>query len=76
MYNDLLTKSILFNNHTFSNFPMLYLTLAFLTFIANAPKNPYCDIDLNEEKLQAFIYAVKNHYWYQMYLDDLPVWGL
>ncbi|GFY72010.1 transmembrane 9 superfamily member 3 [Trichonephila inaurata madagascariensis] len=45
-------------------------------FRANSPKNPYCDVDLNEEKLQAFIYAVKNHYWYQMYLDDLPVWGI
>lgn len=21
------------------------------------------------------MYAVKNHYWYQMYIDDLPVWG-
>ena len=23
-----------------------------------------------------FIFAVKNHYWYQMYLDDLPIWGI
>ena len=22
------------------------------------------------------IFAVKNHYWYQMYLDDLPIWGI
>ena len=21
-------------------------------------------------------FAVKNHYWYQMYLDDLPIWGI
>jgi hypothetical protein len=21
------------------------------------------------------VYAVKNHYWYQMYIDDLPIWG-
>lgn len=45
-------------------------------FRANSPKSPYCGVDLNEEKLQAFVYAVKNHYWYQMYLDDLPVWGI
>lgn len=31
---------------------------------------------MNEEKLQAFIYAVKNYYWYQMYIDDLPMWGV
>ncbi|KAJ8979584.1 hypothetical protein NQ317_019159 [Molorchus minor] len=22
------------------------------------------------------VYAVKNHYWYQMYIDDLPIWGV
>lgn len=31
---------------------------------------------LTEDKLKAFKYAVKNHYWYQMYLDDLPIWGI
>ncbi len=38
-------------------------------------KQEYCSIDLKEETTQAFIYAVKNHYWYQMYIDDLPIWG-
>jgi len=37
---------------------------------------PYCEVELNDEKLKAFTYAVKNHYWYQMYLDDLPIWGV
>lgn len=23
-----------------------------------------------------FIYAIRNHYWYQFYLDDLPIWGM
>ena len=23
-----------------------------------------------------FNISVKNHYWYQMYLDDLPIWGI
>ena len=22
------------------------------------------------------MFTVKNHYWYQMYLDDLPIWGI
>ena len=39
------------------------------------PKTEYCTIDMNEEKFQAFSYAIKNHYWYQMYIDDLPIWG-
>lgn len=32
-------------------------------------------IDLDERKFKEFVYAVKNQYWYQMYIDDLPIWG-
>lgn len=32
-------------------------------------------IDLSEEQVKAFSYAVKNNYWYQMYIDGLPIWG-
>lgn len=35
----------------------------------------YCDIDLDKAKRDAFVYAINNHYWYQMYIDDLPIWG-
>lgn len=33
-------------------------------------------MELNDDKYKAFVYAVKNHYWYQMYIDDLPIWGV
>lgn len=36
----------------------------------------YCAVYLDSEKYKAFVYAVKNHYWYQMYIDDLPIWGV
>ncbi|KAF3708477.1 Transmembrane 9 superfamily member 3 EP70-P-iso SM-11044-binding protein Precursor [Channa argus] len=36
----------------------------------------YCEIDLDKAKRDAFVYAIKNHYWYQMYIDDLPIWGI
>lgn len=39
-------------------------------------KKVYCSIDITEDKLKAFTYAIKNHYWYQMYIDDLPIWGI
>lgn len=39
-------------------------------------KTEYCTVELTEEKYQAFVYAVKSHYWYQMYIDDLPIWGI
>ncbi|KAK2715841.1 hypothetical protein QYM36_010416 [Artemia franciscana] len=45
-------------------------------FKEDVPKTAYCEITLTSESLRAFIYAVKNHYWYQMYIDDLPVWGV
>lgn len=38
--------------------------------------NQYCEVDLTEDSYRAFMYAVKNHYWYQMYIDDLPIWGI
>lgn len=46
-----------------------------IAFKSDVIKTSYCEIVLDDEKLQAFIYAVKNHYWYQMYIDDLPIWG-
>ncbi|KDR11018.1 hypothetical protein L798_14383, partial [Zootermopsis nevadensis] len=47
-----------------------------IEFKAEISNTPYCEIQLTDEKQKAFTYAVKNHYWYQMYLDDLPVWGI
>ncbi|XP_076368296.1 transmembrane 9 superfamily member 3-like [Tachypleus tridentatus] len=47
-----------------------------IEFKASMPKTQYCEIELTEEKFQAFVYAVKNNYWYQLYIDDLPIWGI
>ncbi|XP_077505688.1 transmembrane 9 superfamily protein member 3 isoform X2 [Amblyomma americanum] len=47
-----------------------------ILFKAPVAKTAYCEITLSSAKLQAFIYAVKNHYWYQMYIDGLPIWGI
>jgi len=47
-----------------------------IDFKVDKPKSQYCEITLNEDSYQAFVYAVKNHYWYQMYIDDLPIWGI
>ena len=48
----------------------------FFVFTGDYQKTIFCEVKLSEEKYQAFVYAVKNHYWYQMYIDDLPIWGL
>lgn len=39
-------------------------------------KTTYCSVTLDDESYKAFVYAIKNNYWYQMYLDDLPIWGM
>lgn len=36
----------------------------------------YCEIDLDKEKRDVFVYVIKNYYWYQMYIDDLLIWGI
>ena len=48
-----------------------------IKFMSNQPeKESICSVKLDERKLKAFKYAVKHHYWYQMYLDDMPMWAL
>ncbi|CAF0831508.1 unnamed protein product [Rotaria sp. Silwood1] len=39
-------------------------------------KTEFCEITLTHEDYDAFTYAIKNHYWYQMFIDDLPIWGI
>ncbi|XP_065668467.1 transmembrane 9 superfamily member 3 isoform X2 [Hydra vulgaris] len=36
----------------------------------------FCSVKLSESDYRAFEYALRNRYWYQMYIDDLPVWGI
>jgi len=47
-----------------------------IEFKENVKKQEFCSVILDEIKLKSFMYAVNNHYWYQMYIDDLPIWGI
>jgi len=47
-----------------------------IEFKSDTAKTTYCQVNLDADNLKTFMYAVKNHYWYQMYLDDLPIWGI
>uniref|UniRef100_A0A2R5LIF5 Transmembrane 9 superfamily member n=1 Tax=Ornithodoros turicata TaxID=34597 RepID=A0A2R5LIF5_9ACAR len=67
-YHETLGEALLGVELEFSGLNILYKAMV--------PKTPYCEVTLDNAKLQAFIYAVKNHYWYQMYIDDLPIWGI
>ena len=58
--------------HVF-NLPHFLLILS--NYTGDFSHTEYCTIELDEDKLKALTYAVENHYWYQMYIDDLPIWG-
>lgn len=47
----------------------------FVSFAEDVAPLEICMIELDDEKVRAFTYAVKNNYWYQMYIDGLPIWG-
>ena len=41
-----------------------------------ADHSKICSVTLTEETSAQLQYAVRNHYWYQFFLDDLPIWGM
>lgn len=47
-----------------------------IRFKKSQSKAQYCEVELTKESLKAFLYAVKSTYWYQMFIDDLPIWGM
>lgn len=56
-------------------FIIIFVEIIF-KFIGDKQKADICEITLSHESYDAFTYAIKNHYWYQMFIDDLPIWGL
>ena len=62
-------------NGIFRVFFFCFTNVLFFVFPDDQTHVKYCSVKLTPEKYQAFVYAVKNHYWYQMYIDDLPIWG-
>uniref|UniRef100_A0ACB8ET33 Transmembrane 9 super member 3 n=1 Tax=Sphaerodactylus townsendi TaxID=933632 RepID=A0ACB8ET33_9SAUR len=47
-----------------------------IKFKDDVMQTTYCERELDKPTRDAFVYAIKNHYWYQMYIDDLPIWGI
>ncbi|VDN18380.1 unnamed protein product [Gongylonema pulchrum] len=47
-----------------------------IQFRENVEKTEVCKKTLSEEEYKQFVYAVQNNYWYQMYLDELPMYGM
>ncbi|KAG5179866.1 putative endomembrane protein 70-like protein [Tribonema minus] len=47
-----------------------------LQFNVNQPRVPVCKVALDAATLKTFRRAVEENYWYNMYIDDLPLWGM
>ncbi len=47
-----------------------------IRFKENQQRHKICDLTIDESSAKKFTHAVSNHYWYQMYIDDLPIWGM
>ena len=47
-----------------------------LRFKTNVQDQTYCTLQVDKGVEAEFIDAVQNLYWYQIYLDDLPQWGM
>ena len=60
----MLTHFALVSNHWSSSSPQ------------DVKSTKVCSMKLTADAVKKFSYAVDNHYWYQLYLDDLPIWGM
>ena len=45
-------------------------------FRENVEHAVVCTMTVDDQSAQLLAYAVSNHYWYQMFVDELPVWGM
>ncbi|XP_004504187.1 transmembrane 9 superfamily member 1-like [Cicer arietinum] len=46
-----------------------------IKFLKNVDKTVFCQIDLDDAKAKQFKDAIENNYWFEFFMDDLPLWG-
>ncbi|KAG5580904.1 hypothetical protein H5410_051531 [Solanum commersonii] len=46
-----------------------------LRFQKNVDKGSICELELDETKVKQFKDAIENNYWFEFFIDDLPLWG-
>ncbi|CAH2047819.1 unnamed protein product [Thlaspi arvense] len=46
-----------------------------IAFLKNVDKSLICQLKLDEDKVKQFKDAIENRYWFELYIDDLPMWG-
>lgn len=46
-----------------------------IRFKSNVPSTLFCSTTLDVDSADDFSEAVIRHYWYELFMDDLPIWG-
>lgn len=47
-----------------------------INFAKDVEPTEYCKISLHEGNYEDMVHAIDHHYWYQAFIDDLPIWGI
>lgn len=46
-----------------------------LKFRMDTPKTTICRDQLDQKMVRKFKRAIRHHYWYEFFMDELPIWG-
>ncbi|CAN7016897.1 unnamed protein product [Brassica rapa subsp. trilocularis] len=46
-----------------------------IKFLKNVDRSVICQLELDEAKVKHFKDAIENSYWFELFMDDLPLWG-
>ncbi|KAJ1685846.1 hypothetical protein LUZ63_017236 [Rhynchospora breviuscula] len=46
-----------------------------IKFLRNVDRATICTLELDASKVQQFTDAIENSYWFEFFIDDLPLWG-
>ncbi|XP_057430198.1 transmembrane 9 superfamily member 1-like [Lotus japonicus] len=46
-----------------------------IKYLVNVDKTTFCRLSLNEANVKQFKDAIENNYWFEFFMDDLPLWG-
>ena len=44
-------------------------------FLEDMPKTSYCEQVLTKQDVEKMIDVIDQNYWFEFYVDDLPIWG-
>ncbi|KAG2267890.1 hypothetical protein Bca52824_062445 [Brassica carinata] len=46
-----------------------------IKFLKNVDRSVICQLELDEPKVEHFKDAIESSYWFEFFMDDLPLWG-